>query len=190
MPFDQANQRLRAASSFAAAVCVGAAIALAGCSSSYGVGQFLVDPSLYDVYHCKDLAAQWDLLNKREVELRANMDRASQSAGGKVVGVVAYSAGQQRIRDIAAFGSAHGLTALGSDWDMDDHGFALFRQGNRRYWRNVLRGQWNSTPATYCDYSYVTGDGKNQNTESFSNVLGALGMQLDGYGCAGRSAVE
>ena len=95
-----------------------------------------------------------------------------------VVGCVSYFVGQQRIRDIAAFAGAHGLTALGSDWDMEDHGFALFQQGNRRYWRNVLRGQWSSIPATYCDYSYVTGDGKNQNTESFSNVLGALGMHI------------
>jgi hypothetical protein len=90
MPFEEANQRSCAASSFAAAVCVVAAIALTACSSSDGVGQLLVDPSQYDVYHCKDLVAQWDQLNKREAELRANMDRASQTAGGKVIGAVAY----------------------------------------------------------------------------------------------------
>ena len=97
MPFVQANQRPRAATSFAAAVCVVAAIALAGCSSGYGVGQFLVDPSQYDVYHCKDLVSQWDLLNKREVELRANMDRASQTTTGKVVGVMAYGPDYQTL---------------------------------------------------------------------------------------------
>jgi hypothetical protein len=95
MPFDEANQRSCAASSFAAAACVAAAVVLAGCSNGYGVGQLLVDPSQYDVYHCKDLVAQWDLLNKREVELRANMDRANQTAGGKVIGMVAYGSDYQ-----------------------------------------------------------------------------------------------
>ena len=97
MPFEEANQRSCAASSFAAAVCVVAAIALTACSSSDGVGQLLVDPSQYDVYHCKDLVAQWDQLNKREAELRANMDRASQTAGGKVIGAVAYGPDYQTL---------------------------------------------------------------------------------------------
>jgi hypothetical protein len=97
MPFDQANQRPRATSSFTAAVCVMAAIALSGCSGGYSVGQLLVDPSQYDVYHCKDLVAQWDLLNKREAELQANMDRASQTTSGKVVGVMAYGADYQTL---------------------------------------------------------------------------------------------
>jgi hypothetical protein len=97
MPFDEANQRPCGAFSFAAAVCVVAAITLTGCSSGYGVGQFLADPSQYDVYHCKDLAAQWDLLNKREAELQANMDRASQTTGGKVIGVVAYGSDYQTV---------------------------------------------------------------------------------------------
>ena len=91
-----------------------------------------------------------------------------------VVGVVSYFVGQQRIRDIAAFAAAHGLTVLGSDWDMGDSGFSLFEAGNRRYWRNVLRGQWSGLPVTYCDYSYVVSDGKNQSTNSFSNVIAAL----------------
>jgi len=94
-----------------------------------------------------------------------------------VVGVVSYFVGQQRIRDIATFATAHGLTSLGSDWDMSDSGFELFERGNRRYWRNVLRGQWNSLPVTYCDYSYVVSDGKNQNTVSFSNVIATVGVQ-------------
>jgi hypothetical protein len=94
-----------------------------------------------------------------------------------VVGVVSYFAGQQRIRDIAAFATAHGLTVLGSDWDMGDSGFSLFEAGNRRYWRNVLRGQWSGLPVTYCDYSYVISDGKNQNTVSFSNVIASPGVQ-------------
>jgi hypothetical protein len=106
-----------------------------------------------------------------------------------VVGCVSYFVGQQRIRDIAAFASAHGLTVLGSDWDLDDCGFALFQAGNRRYWRNVLRGQWNGLQVTYCDYSYVVSDGKNQNTISFSNVIVALGLQAPQVTCAPRGAI-
>ena len=93
------------------------------------------------------------------------------------VGLVSYFVGQQRIRDISTFAAAHGLTVLGGDWDLGDSGFSLFEMGNRRYWRNVLRGQWNGLPVTYCDYSYVVSDGKNQNTVSFSNVIGTLGGQ-------------
>jgi hypothetical protein len=97
MSSDAANRRTRGVSSFSSAVCLATAIALAGCSNGGGVGQFLVDPSLYDVYHCNELAAQWTALNKREVELQANMDRASQTAGGKVIGVVAYGSDYQAV---------------------------------------------------------------------------------------------
>jgi hypothetical protein len=106
-----------------------------------------------------------------------------------VVGCVSYFVGQQRIRDLATFAGAHGLAVLGSDWDLDDRGFALFRAGNRRYWRNVLRGQWNGLPVTYCDYSYVVSDGKSQNTVSFSIVIVALGMQSPQVICAPRGAI-
>src|SRR5580704_4157854 len=91
-----------------------------------------------------------------------------------MVGFVSYFTSQQRIRDIATFAGAHGLTVIGNDWELGDCGYALFREGQRRYWHNVLRGQWNGLPVTYCDYSYVVSDGKNQNTVSFSNVIGAL----------------
>jgi hypothetical protein len=94
-----------------------------------------------------------------------------------VVAGMSYFVGQQRIRDIATFASAHGLTSLGSDWDMGDSGFSLFDAGNRRYWRNVLRGQWNGVPVTYCDYSYVISDGKNQNTVSFSNIIATVDVE-------------
>jgi hypothetical protein len=106
-----------------------------------------------------------------------------------VVGAVAYLAGQQRIRDIAAFASAHGLTVIGNDWDMGDCGFSLFDSGNRRYWHNVLRGQWNTLPVTYCDYSYVVSDGKNQNTFSFSNVIANLPAPMPQVIVAPRSAI-
>jgi hypothetical protein len=106
-----------------------------------------------------------------------------------VVGAVAYFAGQQRIRDIAAFATAHGLTVIGNDWDLGDCGFSLFDAGNRRYWHNVLRGQWNTLPVTYCDYSYVVSDGKNQNTISFSNVVAKLPVPMPQVTVAPRSAI-
>ncbi len=106
-----------------------------------------------------------------------------------VVGFVSYFVGQQRIRDIAAFAAAHGLTVIGNDWDLGDCGFPLFDAGNRRYWHNVLRGAWNGLPVTYCDYSYVVSDGKNQNTVSFSNVIARLGVQMPQVTVSPRSAI-
>ncbi len=106
-----------------------------------------------------------------------------------VVGVVSYVVGQERVRDIATFARAHGLTVIGNDWDLGDCGYSLFRAGSRRYWHNVLRGQWNSVPVTYCDYSYVVSDGKNQNTVSFSNVLASLGTQMPQVMVSPRSAL-
>src|ERR1017187_1449735 len=106
-----------------------------------------------------------------------------------VVGVVSYVVGQQRIRDIATFARTHGLTVIGNDWDLGDCGYSFFRAGNRRYWHNVLRGQWSSVPVVYCDYSYVVSDGKNQNTVSFSNVIATLGMQTPQVTVSPRSAI-
>src|ERR1700676_460093 len=106
-----------------------------------------------------------------------------------VVGFVSYFVGQQRIRDIATFASAHGLTVIGNDWELGDCGFSLFRAAPRRYWHNVLRGQWSGLPITYCDYSYVVSDGKNQNTVSFSNVVAMLGVQMPQVTVAPRSAI-
>ena len=106
-----------------------------------------------------------------------------------VVGFVSYIVGQQRIRDIATFAGAHGLTVIGNDWDLGDCGFSLFHEGTRRYWHNVLRGQWNGLPVTYCDYSYVVSDGKNQNTISFSNVVAVLGVQTPQVTVTPRGAI-
>ena len=42
---------------------------------------------------------------------------------------------------------------------------------------------------TYCDYSYVVSDGKNQNTVSFSNVLTTLGVPMPQVTVSPRSAI-
>jgi hypothetical protein len=78
-----------------AAICVIAVVALSGCASGNGPGQLLVAPGTYDAYKCKDLTQVWDQLNKRETELRANMDRASQGGRGTVIGAAAYGTDYQ-----------------------------------------------------------------------------------------------
>jgi len=74
-----------------------AALALSGCGTSGGAGQLLVAPGAYGAYRCNDLAKEWGALNKREAELRANMDRASQGAGGSLIGAVAYGSDYQTV---------------------------------------------------------------------------------------------
>jgi hypothetical protein len=64
--------------------------ALAGCGMSDGPGALLIDPGRYSAYHCNDLAARWKVLVAREKDLRALMDKADQTAGGAVIGSLAY----------------------------------------------------------------------------------------------------
>jgi hypothetical protein len=76
--------------SFLLCVAAAAGMALAGCGLGNGPGSWLVDPGRYEVYHCTDLVARWKQLATREKELRALMDKASQSGTGAVIGAVAY----------------------------------------------------------------------------------------------------
>jgi hypothetical protein len=64
--------------------------ALGGCGMSDGPGALLIDPGRYSAYHCNDLAARWKVLVAREKDLRALMDKADQTAGGAVIGSLAY----------------------------------------------------------------------------------------------------
>ena len=66
------------------------ALALAGCGLGNGPGSFIVDPGKYDGYRCNDLVTRWKQLGEREKELRNLMDKAAQSASGKVIGQVVY----------------------------------------------------------------------------------------------------
>jgi hypothetical protein len=65
-------------------------MALAGCGLGNGPGSWMVDPGRYEIYHCNDLVTRWKTLTDREKELRALMDKASQSGAGAVIGAVAY----------------------------------------------------------------------------------------------------
>ena len=72
-------------------LCAAAAgLALAGCGGGNGPGSWLVDPGRYEAYHCNDLVTRWKALAEREKDLRALMDKASQSGAGVVIGAVAY----------------------------------------------------------------------------------------------------
>jgi hypothetical protein len=66
-----------------------AALALAGCAANDS-GALLIDPGRYELFKCDDLATRWKLVTGREKELRALMDRASQTGGGAVVGQLTY----------------------------------------------------------------------------------------------------
>ncbi|MGA7989264.1 MAG: DUF3137 domain-containing protein [Candidatus Dormiibacterota bacterium] len=106
-----------------------------------------------------------------------------------VVGVVSFFVTQQRVRDMRTFAAAHALTYMGSSWDLGSCFFSLFLSGNRRYWRNVLRGSWGRMPVTYCDYTYVQQEGKSSASYSFSCVLTPLGMQMPQVSVSPRSAL-
>jgi len=66
-----------------------AALALAGCAANDS-GALLIDPGRYELFKCDDLATRWKLVSAREKDLRALMDRASQTGGGAVVGSLSY----------------------------------------------------------------------------------------------------
>jgi hypothetical protein len=67
-----------------------AGMALTACGGGNGPGSWLVDPGRYEAYHCNDLVTRWKALTDREKDLRALMDKASQSGTGAVIGAVAY----------------------------------------------------------------------------------------------------
>jgi hypothetical protein len=72
-----------------------AAALLGGCSTTGGDQLTLfADPGKYQYSSCEHLAGQRKYWTGREQELRMLIDRAEQSAGGAVVGVLAYKAEQ------------------------------------------------------------------------------------------------
>jgi hypothetical protein len=90
-PIFALSRRCRARLGRSFLLCAAAAgVALAGCGGGNGPGSWLVDPGRYEAYHCNDLVTRWKTLTDREKELRALMDKASQSGTGAVIGAVAY----------------------------------------------------------------------------------------------------
>ena len=84
------RRRARSSRSFLLCAAAAAGMTLAGCGGGNGPGSWMVDPGRYEVYHCNDLVTRWKDLTKREKELRALIDKASQSGTGAVIGTIAY----------------------------------------------------------------------------------------------------
>ena len=61
----------------------------AGCAGDQVAG-VLAQPGKYEFYPCPQLIEEWKRVSARERELKALMDKASQSAGGTVVNAIAY----------------------------------------------------------------------------------------------------
>jgi len=86
----QGARRLKARA--AVVVALGACV-LGGCSANSGVGDFIIDPAHYSVYHCKDFAARLTALQKRQKELSDLMEKAGEGgAGGVLMANLSYRA--------------------------------------------------------------------------------------------------
>jgi hypothetical protein len=73
------------------ALVLGAALALAGCSSvAMDESTFFVDPARYDLYDCKQLAAVRKVHMDHIDELKRLMAKAETGVGGAVVSELAY----------------------------------------------------------------------------------------------------
>jgi hypothetical protein len=83
----QAPSTARALAASFLATCL-----LAGCSTSDGVEHFIVDPGHYSAYHCDALKTRLEELLTREQELSNLMQRASETAGGTLIGDLSYRA--------------------------------------------------------------------------------------------------
>jgi predicted small secreted protein len=86
------DRRRRRRAAAIASLCLLVAAILAGCSTSDGVGSFIIDPGHYSVYHCDGLAARLKVLLAREQELANLMNRASEGGGGVLIGNLTYRA--------------------------------------------------------------------------------------------------
>lgn len=67
------------------------AAGLTGCAiDGNNVGGAFVDPAKFTFYHCDDLARRAEALATRERQLRTDMAKAEQGAGGELVSTLAY----------------------------------------------------------------------------------------------------
>lgn len=64
--------------------------ALAGCSMTDGIGSYIVDPGEYHVFHCDDLKKRLATLLDQQKELSNFINKASESAGGVIIGTLSY----------------------------------------------------------------------------------------------------
>jgi len=75
----------------AAGALLALSLALSGCADmSDGMTEAFADPAKYDLYDCKQLAAERKYLATREAELQGLMAKADTGVGGPVVAELAY----------------------------------------------------------------------------------------------------
>ena len=107
--------------------------ALAGCGMTDDPGSLLIDPGRYSAYHCDDLAARWKGLVAREKDLRALMDKADQTAGGAVIGSLAYRTdyefGDRRRAAVATDGCGEKLQLHDPISERPDHSLSAAHAG-------------------------------------------------------------
>ena len=83
--------------SSAIGLILASATALGCCSFSEGISPYITDPNRFSAYHCKDLVERLKNLTAREKELRSLMDKASEGAGGAVIGALSYRVDLEKV---------------------------------------------------------------------------------------------
>ncbi|MEW6769239.1 MAG: hypothetical protein AB1342_14515 [Pseudomonadota bacterium] len=71
---------------------------LAGCATGGVTSSFFVDPSRYDLYDCKQLAAERVSVDKKVVDLEKLMNKAETGAAGGFVSGLAYGPDYSAVR--------------------------------------------------------------------------------------------
>jgi hypothetical protein len=87
--------------------------------------------------------------------------------------------GAKRKKELAAWAAKAGLTfSSGTNRSFDNRypQFGCLRRGHSRCAYNIATGLWNGRPLEAFDYRYVTGQGKDRTTHTFSAII--LGSAL------------
>ena len=82
--------------------------------------------------------------------------------------------GAQRKKELATWANSAGLTfSPRPDHSYDNRypGFGCLRRGHSRYAYNIASGDWKDRWLEAFDYRYVTGQGKNRSTHTFSAII-------------------
>jgi hypothetical protein len=95
-----------------------------------------------------------------------------------LIGVVVWFSAKRK-KELATWASNAGLVfSSGADHSFDNRypQFGCLRRGHSRCAYNIATGQWNGRPLEAFDYRYVTGQGKDRTTHTFSAII--LGSSL------------
>ncbi|MFC2079635.1 hypothetical protein ACFLSZ_06615 [Candidatus Bipolaricaulota bacterium] len=95
--------------------------------------------------------------------------------------VIGWWFGAKRKKELVAWAANAGLTfSSRSDSSYDNRypEFGCLRRGHSRSACNIASGSWNGRHLEAFDYRYVTGQGKNRSTHTFSAIILASGLSL------------